>query len=201
VDSKHLDQPEGVRSHVLRNGRECQHPIIWEGGVPKTRTMDVDGNETLTALELEDIDVAENSNGTFRWYHTYLIPCIHGDFKHRFRLFEGTNERYKERQKDLQGTDTISTGRPKGRAAKGTTSKSPVHGEYQRIVPVNTPEFAYLYGKRNISESMHRSMKRRRVNQHVRGMALQSYYLAAGSLMWNAIQAHRMQLDSQAPPG
>lgn len=192
---------EGSAVHALPNGRECQHPIIWEGGIPKTRTLDTDGNETLTDLELLDIDVAENSNGTFRWYHMYLIPCIHGDFKHRHRLFPGTNERFKERKQRLQEIEAMSTGPSKVRATKGTASKAPVHGEYQRIVPVNTPEFLFLYGKRNISESMHRYMKRRRVNQHVRGMALQSYYLSAGSLMWNALQWHRMQMESNPPPG
>lgn len=113
----------------------------------------------------------------------------------------GTTERHKERQQNLQGADIKSTSRPASRAAKGSASKAPVHGEYQRIVPVYTPEFAYLYGKRNISESMHRSMKRRRGNQHVRGMALQTFYSAFGSLLWNAIQAHHMQLDSESPPG
>lgn len=161
----------GYCSHQRRDGSECRHPVIFEGGLPKTRALDENGQEVLVELEWKGSLPRQNKDGSYRWYMSLRFPCIHGDFTRLYRLFNEDGEPHVN------------------------------HGEYQRQVPLNNGEFLSTYGKRNITESKHRWLKRERTTSPVKGMALQTVYMSGLMVLINSLEEHRHLARQGQSPG
>lgn len=66
-------------------------------------------------------------------------------------------------------------------------------GEFTRYFPPGSPQFNYLYGRRNDTESWHRQWKRDSSRMPVRGLALQSVYLSGLLILQNAEAVERLR--------
>ena len=66
-------------------GRPAVHEIVYQHGAPHERTINVDGNPTLTPIIAEY--QRRNRNGTYRHYHMLNVPCPDGNHHKRIALF------------------------------------------------------------------------------------------------------------------
>lgn len=158
-------------THEPRPGLECSHALLYEGTVPKTRTIDDEGNECLTPLQVVGRKRStKTAAGTYRYYHVYKVPCMHGAFEHREPLYPT----------DVEG---------------GTN-----WGEYHRVVEASSELFDDLYYRRNDIESWHAQFKRPIRRMPVRGAALQSLYLSGLQVLENAQTFARLRMMGASPP-
>lgn len=73
--------------HHVRGIGICQHDLVNIGTVMHTRVTDDTGAETLVPLTLAKSYTRANRRGTYRQYHDYAVPCVHGEFTHRHAPF------------------------------------------------------------------------------------------------------------------
>lgn len=125
-----------VAIHHDECGVACEHGIYFLGGVPVERLIASDGRPTVRDLAIVDYDQRwskRDSKGTRREYLTVQVPCtLSGVFTVRVPLFH---------------TDP--------------TSQDPDAnwGEFVRVFAPGSPQFKFLYGARNDTESRHTNLK------------------------------------------
>jgi hypothetical protein len=73
--------------HKTKGGAYCEHDLVLVGSVPNTRVADDEGNEQFTSLPIVGWPRRQNKDSTWRSYHTVEVSCIHGNFRHTYRLF------------------------------------------------------------------------------------------------------------------
>ncbi len=77
-----------VITHTVKGKKTpCEHPLLMVGSVPSTRALNEVGEEVIIEVEIRAGLICKNKNSTWRYYHKYVIPCIHGNFIYLYRLF------------------------------------------------------------------------------------------------------------------
>lgn len=165
-----------VEKHYLRRaavhddrGEPCVHLIYAMGGDLVQLVKDEAGDPGISPLERLEHKERINKDGTYRQYSLRKVECAATgtNFAERIALFH---------------TDP--------------TSSDLKHncGEVCRVFPPSSPEFEYLYGQRNDTESRHTDLKAcaKYLPADVPGQELR---LLAASMLLNAIA---WQVHSQA---
>lgn len=145
--------------HARTNGQPCIHTIYLVGSVPHQESIDGEGNVILQPLIATGYKSAKNDDGTCRWYQEINVECRHGDFDAYIRF-------------DAPGRNDV---------------KNLSRADLARFYPTNSPQFGYIYGRRNSSESMHSKMKRTMPVLPAYGARLQSLYMLGYMIANNAI--------------
>ncbi|MEI6623816.1 MAG: hypothetical protein WCP28_18135 [Actinomycetes bacterium] len=119
--------------HKRRNGQPCAHALHLVGSVPNQEVIDAEGNLQLAPVIAHGFKERRNrKSGTYRYYLVVRITCRHGNFEALIRLDKAARD-------DIQGQS---------------------RADLARLYPVGSPQFGFLYGRRNSSESIHAKMKR-----------------------------------------
>lgn len=145
--------------HARTNGQPCRHTLFIVGSAPHQEAIDGEGNTILQPLIATGYKVGKNEDGSRRWYQQIGIVCRHGNFDAFMRI-------------DAPGRDDV---------------QNLSRADLARFYPTNSPQFAYIYGRRNSSESMHQKMKRTMPVLPAYGSRLQSLYMLGYMIANNAI--------------
>jgi hypothetical protein len=154
--------PDELKSHLMTviTGRSCRHEIVYQHGAPHERTINVDGDPTLTPIEIAEYQRRPNRNGTYRHYHILNVPCPDGTHKKRIALFHA------------DATDNA------------------LHfnkGEYVRVIPPGTELHRKWYGLRNDTEALHSELKARHMRLPRNSVPQQLLHMVAYVVGQNAV--------------
>lgn len=154
------------RTHKIRtvvhegaNKVKCRHTIFLHGSNPCVEEMDAAGNKILTPLVPTGYDERVNKNGSHVYYLEALIECRRGNLNILIRL-------------DQPGRVDV---------------KNQSRADLARFYPVGSPQFDYLYGRRNTSESFHAKMKRTMPRLPAYGRVRQDLFMLGYMVANNAI--------------
>jgi hypothetical protein len=158
-----------VISRSNKFGGTCEHPIYLVGGVPFERFIASDGTPQARPLRVVAYDQRQGKS-VRREYLTVHLDCTAcGSSDNRVPLFH---------------TDPTST------------DPEANWGEFARVFPPDTPQFKFLYGARNDTESRHTNLKARvkHLPPDVAGQMLRMVgaMIASNSVAW---QLRRQELD------
>ena len=133
-DKSHL---RATATHVDSSGAACDHALYFLNGCLVERIISADGTPTVRRVQVVDYEqrysTSKSGNRVRREYLIAKVACTLGeDFTHRVALFH---------------TDPTST------------DPQANWGEVARVFAPDTPQFQYLYGARNDTESRHTNLK------------------------------------------
>lgn len=155
-----------------RHGTPCTHPIVLHGSTLGETAIGDDGNETFVPFPCARYYRRVNADRTIRHYKTVTITCRDTEHEHTIPMYHGNTD----------------------------TNLAYAQGELQRVFPVGTPEYDYLYGRRNDTESLHNQIKHTITRMPAYGAELQRVLLLGFQLIHNAHTWHQQQRTTKAPP-
>lgn len=174
-----------VLRHTRPSGGECVHHIHVSGTIYYHVLFDAHGNEVQASIDVDNLLVRPNADGTVRHYHVLNVPCQYGEqtihipLFHDPRKLKAKNARQHVPQKSL---------------ALQVRNR----GEQFRAFPVNTPMFQVLYGRRNDTESLHNQFKRYLPKMPAYGAAAQSLYILGLVIAYNSLsRAHLLKRNGR----
>lgn len=156
-----VERTRKVRTHTHkgRDGRVCRHVLHVVGSVPSVEAIDAEGNTILMPLAPSGYQSHINADGSHVFYLVTTIECRRGNTRVLIRLDDHARG-------DIQGWS---------------------RADLVRFYPVGTPQFDYLYGRRNTSESLHAKMKRTMPRLPAYGRTRQDLFMLGYQVANNAI--------------